>query len=36
MCVVIVYFQKTMEPTNIWILVLRGLPMILGDNPAEF
>ncbi|MEQ2175120.1 hypothetical protein GOODEAATRI_014934, partial [Goodea atripinnis] len=27
---------KTAEPTDIRTLVLRGLPLILGDNPTDF
>lgn len=29
-------FLKTSEPTDIRTLVLRGLPIILGDKPADF
>ncbi|KAL7882548.1 hypothetical protein SRHO_G00002060 [Serrasalmus rhombeus] len=28
--------RKTKEPTDVRTLVLRGLPLILGDNPTDF
>ena len=37
-CVTCCHFtpQQTIEPTDIRTLVLRGLPIILGDNPTDF